>query len=169
MMMDGYEEGDEGGKAVRFPSPRSFWVPLVAATLAAVVFSVVLARGQAELSELKAREAALRPELRALQLRHAALWDERRWLLSEPAAIERVAREEYGFAAPGEISLSFEREPAPPVIVGSIPCPEAWWERLLGRGGYLLVMPAGVFLLSVVVLGILEGFSALRRGRVVDA
>jgi cell division protein FtsB len=151
------------------PSPRSFWVPLTVVSLAGLAFGIVLARGQAELSELRVREAELRAELIAVERLHAALRQERQRLLSEPAAIERVAREDYGFAAPGEVALPFDGKQAAPLVVAPIPRPEAWWERLLGRGGYPLVVPASVFLLSVAVLGILEGISLLRRRQRAEA
>jgi len=143
----------------------SFWLPLTIVTLAAFGFGFLLADARAELFELRLREARLEAELASIRHEHAVLRQQRRRLLSDPAAIERVARERYGFAAPGEVSMPFERRQEPVAAAAPVPVPQDRWDRLLGRGGYPWAVPACAFVVSVVVLGALEALSLLDRSR----
>ncbi len=135
---------------------RSFCVPLIVVTLAAFGFALVLGRSRAELFELRKRDAALVGTLRALSGERELLREERRRLLSEPAAVERVARDQYGFAAPGELSVPFEAEQGPRTRPVAMTNAESAWDRLLGRGAYPWLMTAGVFVVSAIVLAALE-------------
>jgi hypothetical protein len=80
------------------------------------------------------------------------LLDRRRRLLSRPVAIARVAREQFGFAAPGERTVQGEGRTVEPNESPEIrlkPAPLSW---CLGNGGYPWVVPGGVFVVSFALL-----------------
>jgi len=149
---------------MRLPGSLSFWLPVAFLTAVAGAFGFWLAGVRAELSRLRAEEATLRGELLALRRRHAELREERRRLLTDPAAIERIARERYGFAAPGERRLAVELGAPRAAPSGAVRMPESPWDRLLGWGAYPWAVPAGVLVLSAVVFGAIEVLSPRRPG-----
>lgn len=143
--------------------PRgTFLLPLLVVTLAALLFGFPLADRRERLYELRRRQARALRELRRVEQKRLSLVDERERLLTEPSAIERVAREQYGMVAPGEVAapLSSSRpktRPAPPVSVGS-----DGWDWLFGRGEYPWRVPVLVFGAGMVVLGTAELVAYLR-------
>ena len=141
---------------------QSFWLPLGIVTLAAALFGCMLAQRRAELVALREQEAALVVRLPALRRQNAALRDERDRLLTDVPAVERVAREQYGFVGPGEISTPFvsTREVSPaPAPTG--PSGDAW-DRVLGIGSLRWTVPLAVFLVSAMVFAALECVSSWR-------
>ena len=93
-------------------------------------------------------------KLEKLRMKRGNLLDERTSLLTEPAAIERVAREQYGFVAPGEYPMelrSSSSEKGEPEI--SVHVPSDGWDWILGRGNYPWRLPVLVFFLGAIVLG----------------
>ncbi len=56
---------------------------------------------------LRKTEAALEDEIAALEGRHAALVEERLAIDKDPSTLERVAREKYLLAKPGEVTYVF--------------------------------------------------------------
>ena len=137
-------------------------MPLAAVTLAAAGLGFLLGRQQDDLHELGRREAEQLRRLEELNRQREALLDERGRLLTDPAAVAKVAREQYEYAAAGEVALPFE--PAPPAPVAAAPAaPDGVLDRLLGKGSYPWIVPAAAFALSVLVLSALEGISFWRR------
>ncbi|MFW6189841.1 MAG: FtsB family cell division protein [Planctomycetota bacterium] len=127
-------------------SARSFWLPVMLATLVAAFFGAVLARRGRYLERLERERAELRARLEEQQQENRRLRARRDALLSSPEAVERVAREEYGFAAPGEIADEGGKDESPIRVTARQPEPDRAW-RLEWRDVSLL-LPASVFLLT---------------------
>jgi cell division protein FtsB len=90
-----------------------------AATLASIIALVALIvgalfgdRGLLHLIDQRHRAEALAREVEELQAENAQLVTEIAALRTDPRAIERLAREELGFARPGE-TVFLVRDPAP--------------------------------------------------------
>jgi len=90
-----------------------------AATLASIIALVALIvgalfgdRGLLHLIDQRQRAEALAREVEELQAENAQLVTEIAALRTDPRAIERLAREELGFARPGE-TVFLVRDPAP--------------------------------------------------------
>ncbi|MFP4176262.1 MAG: FtsB family cell division protein [Planctomycetota bacterium] len=135
---------------------RIFVTPLLIVTIAAALFGFSVADRRSELYELRRRNARADRRLEALKEREEILTDERRRLLTEPSAIERAAREQFGLVASGEMVGSmdiepFPREPDEPVRVES-----DGWDWLLGRGQYPWMLPLSTLLAGFVLLAPLE-------------
>ena len=147
---------------MRLFARHSFWVPLGIVTLAAVVFGCMLAQRRAELVALREQVVQDVVRLQALRRKNAALRDERDRLLTDVPAIERVAREQYGFVGPGEMSTTF----VPPREISSAPAPMKpsgdALDRVLGVGSLRWKVPLAVFMVSAVVFAALEWVSAGR-------
>lgn len=142
---------------MKFNGRGSFWAPLAAVTAAAVAFSLVLAQQRAALAALREREAELVVRLEALKQENVALRDQRDRLLTDAAAIEKVAREQYGFAGPGETATVFAETPP-----AAAPAPAARdaWDVVLGRGEFPWLLPLGVIMLSAIVFAALNYLSS---------
>jgi len=82
-------------------------VSLVLLALGLVGAFVFSEYGLRNLLILEETETALEDEIAALEGRHAALVEERLAIDKDPAAIERVAREKYLLAKPGEVTYVF--------------------------------------------------------------
>jgi len=143
---------------MRVLSLRSFWLPVLLTTLVAAFFGALLARRGRDWNELLAQKAALKAELADLLEENARLRSQRDQLLSSPEAIERVAREEYGFAAPGE---RIEPVHARPVARAAALRPRAagrfaWltWERVP------ILLTLLVFAVTAFVFAVLNAMSA---------
>ena len=93
---------------MRVFSAKSFWLPVLVATLVAAFFGAILNRRGRYLEQMLVTEARQQRELARLTEQNEKARAERDALLSSPEAIERVAREEYGLAAPGEEVTPFE-------------------------------------------------------------
>jgi cell division protein FtsB len=131
---------------------RSFWLPVLLSTLVAAFFGALLARRGRELERALAEEARLEAELRGLEEQTARARTQRDALLSSPEAIERVAREEYGFAAPGEQVTVFPTGGARPPARRPAVAGRSAWDRLLMWRQLPLVVPLAVFLLAALVV-----------------
>jgi len=83
-------------------SLRSFWLPVLLVTLVVAAFGAVLGRHGRQLRAMLAQQGVLTEELSRLRSENARLRAERDALLSSVGAAERVAREDFGFAGPGE-------------------------------------------------------------------
>jgi cell division protein FtsB len=84
------------------------------AFIALVVGSFLGDGGMLALWEGQARAEQARFELEELRAQNERLADEIRALRSDPRAIERIAREELGLAAPGEVVFVVRTVPGPP-------------------------------------------------------
>ena len=146
-----------------FWARRSFWFPLIVVTLSAAALSFVIARRRGELAALKQKQASLEVQLASLRQQNASLRRERTQLLCDAAAVERVARDHYGFLAPGEIAVSFAppRQPAAPAAPALRSVDR--WDHVLGCGEFPWKLPLAVCALSAVVLGALDVISASRK------
>ena len=91
----------------RIPSlTRRFLVTLaVCAILALAARSIIGDRGLFEMWRQKSTYRRLTTEVQALRKENISLNREIRALRSQPLAIERIAREELGYARPGEITF----------------------------------------------------------------
>ncbi|MCD6416182.1 MAG: septum formation initiator family protein [Planctomycetes bacterium] len=141
-------------------SARSFWLPLLTATLVASLFGAVLARRGRQLERLLRSETSLENQLAALNLENARLKAERDALLSSPQAIERVAREEYGFTAPGEKVEPFSTPAQRPAGEASEPARRELWLRLLSWQALPIVTPAATFALMAALLAVWNAATA---------
>jgi cell division protein FtsB len=141
---------------VRFLGRESFLLPVVIVTLAAVVMAIPLQVRRAKLAALRERQESQLNRLRRLKERKESLMDRRRRLLSEPAAIERVAREDYGFAAPGEFAVPADTSRPQPEPPPKITLPTGRWDRVLGNGNYPWIIPAAAFLFTALLMGVIE-------------
>ncbi|MFO7955576.1 MAG: septum formation initiator family protein [Candidatus Brocadiia bacterium] len=139
---------------MRVFSTRSFWLPLLFATLVAAFFGALLARRGRVLNELAQREADLRARVAELERQNEQLRAQRDALLNSPEAIERAAREEYGFTAPGEQVTEFDPPPRRGTRSTAEPEGPPKWARVFAWHGFPFAVPACVFVLSAVVLTI---------------
>lgn len=146
-----------------FLRKKSFWVPLLVVTFIAAAFGVMLSKRRAELYRLRAREAQLRSELAAVRRQNARLKQEREALIGSPSYIERVAREDYRFRAPGELLLEWDDlEAQIPKSVRPV-LREGLRDRLLGRGHFPWPIPLSVFVVSALAFALTE--ARARKGR----
>ncbi|MEX2145462.1 MAG: septum formation initiator family protein [Candidatus Rokuibacteriota bacterium] len=83
-------------------------VLVVAAGLAAFGTHAIL-----RVSQMKAEMAAQEREIAALRARTEALGKTAERLRNDPAYIEKIAREEYGYVREGETVLKFPRHESP--------------------------------------------------------
>ncbi len=133
-------------------STRSFWLPLLVATLVAAFFGAVLARRGRVLDRMARREASLQARVRELERENERLRAQRDALLSSPEAVERAAREEFGYTAPGEIVTEFAPPPPPRTRTQRAPTQVEAWGRVFAWRGFPFALPAAVFVLSAVLL-----------------
>jgi len=117
-----------------------------------------VAQRRAEMAGLHAQEGAAHARIADLERKKAALRDERNRLLTDPATIERAARENYDFAAPRAVS---EEVALPPrgASEGAAALPATPVDRLLGWGGYPWLLPVVVGLISALFLGLMSSVS----------
>jgi len=147
---------------MRVFSTRSFWFPVLVVTLVAALLGSALGRQGRQLRCALAERAALEAKLASLKATNGELRAQRDALLCSPEAAERVAREEYGFAAPGERVEKFQ-PPAgtvdrrAPLRISVSP-----WERVLMWRELPRVMPAAVFVVTALVFGVANAVAASR-------
>ena len=134
---------------------REFWIPLIVVTAVACVLSNMIAQRRADLYELKLRHARLEAELAEALEVNEQLRAERRALLRSPEYVERVAREDYGYTAPGEVLANVDVPKAEENTV-VIDLPDKFWDRLMGWGGFPWRIPVAVFLISFIIFMVLE-------------
>lgn len=75
--------------------------------------------------DLKVREENLGHRIRELEREEGQLAEEEKLLEGDPEYLERIAREELGFAKPGEIVYKLVPEKAPPVTPQVVPVDKA--------------------------------------------
>jgi len=139
---------------MRVFSTRSFWLPLLIATLVAAFFGALLARRGRVLDELAREQAGLRVRVDELERENARLRAQRDALLSSPEAIERAAREEYGFTAPGETVTGFDPPPRRRHGPNGREDGLAVWARVFAWRGFPFALTAAAFVVSAIVLTI---------------
>jgi cell division protein FtsB len=81
------------------------------AILALVARSILGDRGLFEVWRKKSTYQQLSAEVLALRQENASLHEQIRALRQDPLAIERIAREDLGYARPGEITFVFREDP----------------------------------------------------------
>jgi len=139
---------------MRAISLRSFWLPVMLMTLIAAFFGALLAHRGREWDTLLAQKAALQAQLGDMEQQNARLRAQRAQLLSSPQAIERVAREDYGFAAPGEKVQSVSPLPAARAVPAGAPArpgfPAVLWERVS------IALPLSVFVVTAFIFALLN-------------
>jgi cell division protein FtsB len=144
-------------------SLRAFWLPVFLTTFVAAFFGAVLGRQGRVIENTLGWQVGLERELATARAATRRIVAERNALLSSPEAIERVAREDLGYAAPGE-----KITPCEPVVsaqavrvVSGVKVSRL--ERLLLSPRLPLVLPAGVFVGSAVVFAAIN--IRQRKGR----
>jgi len=85
----------------------------ICAVLAMAGRALIGDRGMFEVWRKKGTHRKLAGEVQALRDENLALKRGIQALRSDPAAVERLAREELGFSRPGEISFVFREDEAP--------------------------------------------------------
>jgi hypothetical protein len=134
---------------------KSFQTLLCVVAIGAVLAGIGIAQRRYQLANLYVRQGEMQLRLRELERRRFALRDERDRLLNDPRAIERVARDNYGFAAPGEQSnivwLPPRYRPAQ-----RPPLPDTFWDQVFGWGGFPLLIPVVVVGVSLIALAVLS-------------
>ncbi|MHC4480514.1 MAG: FtsB family cell division protein [Planctomycetota bacterium] len=135
-------------------SARSFWLPVMVATMVAALFGAVLGRRGRHLEGMLVRGEALATRSAQLRQENEHAQAERNALLSSPAAIERVAREEYGFAAPGEkvVEYGSGRPRSSPVPRAELQVSE--WQKVLTWRPLPFALPAAVFVLTALAFAV---------------
>ena len=125
-------------------------------TAVSAALCVPLSRRRADLYQVRLQQAELEVRLQALQEENEKLRAERDALLTSAAQIEKVAREEYGYRAPGENVSEIEAPMEPVAPSEPLPAPDAW-ERLLKNGEYPWAVPLLVFGASAVLFVVVNG------------
>lgn len=138
-------------------------LPLLVVCAVTALLGFPLAERRDELYEMRRRTVKAKKELDHLKAERDRLLDERRRLLTKASAIERVAREQYGFVAPGEYPVDIDTEIEKDAPKTSVDIPSDGWDWLLGRGGYPWRLPLVVLFAGAVVLGILEFIRQISR------
>ncbi|KPK61728.1 MAG: hypothetical protein AMK73_07890 [Planctomycetes bacterium SM23_32] len=137
---------------MRIFTARSFWLPVLLATLAAALFGAVLARRGRQLERALEEQARLEAGLQELEELNARSRAERDALLSSPEAIERVAREDYGFAAPGEQVSEFASGAGAAIRPRRRPPHDVSpWQKVLMWRQLPLAVPAAAFVLTALI------------------
>ena len=137
-------------------SARPFRLPLLLTTLVAAVFGAVLARRGAHLRESRLRQRLLERKLARMERENAQLRAQRDALLSSPEAIERTAREDYGFAAPGEVVRDFDSSRIPTAHMPADSAADTLWDRALTSPNLAVALTAGVFVVTALLLGLIN-------------
>jgi len=140
---------------------ESFWVPLFVVTVVSAVLCVPLSRRRADLYQVRQRQAELEDRVRVLKEENEKLRAERDALLTSAAQIEKVAREEYGYRAPGENVSEFNGSKMP-VLRPETPPPTDRWDWLLKSGEYPWGVPLLVFGISAVFFAAVNAASRSR-------
>jgi cell division protein FtsB len=146
-------------------SSRSFWLPVLTTTLVAALLGAILARRGRQLERMQVELARLEARLARLKAQNERLKAERDALLSSPEAIERVAREQYGFAAPGEEVTEFAEPPLPARRGPAARVDPSPWERALTWRHLSVAVPAGVFVATAVAFAALNVLAGRRSRR----
>ena len=133
---------------------RSFWLPVLLMTLIGAFFGAVLSHRGNEWDKLVAEKAHLQAQLGDMEEQNAHLKAQRDQLLSSPEAIERVAREDYGFSAPGEKVDTVHPRP----VARPLPVPAQSHGRFpaLVWGRMFIVLPLAVFVVTSFVFALLN-------------
>ena len=139
---------------MRATSFRTFWLPVLLMTLIAAFFGAVLAHRGSEWDKLMADKARLQAQLSDMEEQNAHLKAQRDQLLSSAEAIERVAREDYGFAAPGEKVEVINPRPVARPLPAPTPSPGRFPAIVWGR--MWIVMPLAVFVVTSFVFALLN-------------
>jgi len=87
----------------------------LSAIIALVTRAVIGDRGMFEIWRKKSSFRQLSAEVRTLRDENVALKQQIQALRSDPLAIERIAREELGYARPGEVTFVFRDDEKRPV------------------------------------------------------
>lgn len=127
-----HDEPAPAGPAARPDRPHVHPLSYVGVSLvfSLLIFVFVLAgdRGFLQLRKQRAQVAALQAEVSAIAERNATLEREVARLTKEPAAVERIAREDLNLVAPGDVVLvlpeGFEEKVTPtrtPAVDGGAP------------------------------------------------
>jgi len=102
------------------------WHPswLVAGVLAALLGAALFGEnGILHLRQLRSEVTSLHRDVQALEAENERLSRALAELRSDPAALERIAREELGLVRPGERVLRFPRPSPPPGLPGAASSP----------------------------------------------
>lgn len=150
---------------MEFDAAKSLRRTVLLTTLAATLVAGILAWRGRQLADILDEEARLEAQLVRLKRENARARAERNALLSSPEAIERVAREEYGFAAPGEKVTEFAPAPAPLEGERRVRVAVPAWQKALMWPFLPLAVPAMVFLITTFVLSWLQVASKARSGQ----
>jgi cell division protein FtsB len=136
------------------------------ATLAATIIGGILAWRGRQLADMLDEQVRLDSQMLRLEQENRQARAERDALLSSPEDIERVAREDYGFAGPGERVSDFASPPPAPRPLPAVRVELPAWQRALMWPLLPLVLPVAVFGLTTFVLSRLESTSRARAGGV---
>lgn len=145
-------------------SAREFWLPVLLITFVSAFFGAVLARGGRVLEGMLTRQERLEARLARLEEDVRLAQAERDALMSSPEAIERVARVDYGFAAPGEQVTEFKEALPRPRSVRPPASPIPAWQKVVTWKQLPLALPAAAFVLAGVTIA-LANFAAVARRR----
>lgn len=133
---------------------KPFWRSVLLTTLAAGVVGLLLGWRGWQLRRMVNEQSAVLSQLAVLREQNERLRAQRDALLSSAEAIEMVARQDYGFAAPGEKVTEFSSRPGvprrggPPRVEVRVPP----WQRVLMSPLLPLAVPAAAFVIAFVVL-----------------
>lgn len=144
-------------------SLSNYWLPVLLTTLVAAFFGAVLGRQARVIEGTLAWQLELERELAEARWATRRVVAERDALLSSPEAIERAAREDLGFVAPGEQVVRYESAVASRAAPFEPSVRLTRLERALLSPRLPLVLPASVFLASAVIFAVFNACARTAR------
>ena len=144
-------------------SARTFWLPVLLATLVAAFFGAVLARRGRVLKLMLARRSLLETRLWLVRQENRQARAERDALLSSPEAIEQVARVDFGFVAPGDQVVQLPPDPRRSGRSRPAASDLPAWQEALMWPQLPLALPAATFVLSGVLVALANVVYGRRR------
>ncbi len=104
---------------------RAHRTPLLALGLALLLLQDVFgAHGVLAMRRSQKEAVQIRQEIKRLDEENRQLQDRVKALKTDPAAIERIAREEMGLARPGELIFKVPAKPSESAAPGTTPTPD---------------------------------------------
>ncbi len=129
---------------------------LLFAAAVACALATDIAQKRAELFRLRRRQEEVLSDLIGTNRKVVYYRRKRHELLSNPATIAEVAKEQYGYMWEGDYVSKFEPSQKPEESSSTrISIVETGWERLLGEGRYPWQLPVAVFGLCAAVFGVI--------------
>ncbi len=132
-----------------------FMLVLIAVASAAMAAAIAQKRGK--LHNIRLEQELAIAEIITYNKKANYLMRKRHELLSNPATIAEIAKEQYGFFWEGRESLQLDRNQQQ-IKDQKIRIVENGWERFLGKGDYIWKLPVGLTGICAALLAIISFF-----------